>query len=305
MRKIVFRFLVWPALRHRLIWPLLARLPKAFAYRLADQLGRMDWAADFYLAPHRVRQWRAAFGQCIADMPQHTVDEMGRHQAQLLARDTLDAYRLSRLTPSDLQSQYAISGLEHLRAARAGGRGVVLAIAHFDRFFALAPGLGGHGEPFAMLTTPIDQTNPEYADPVVFAYWLRKMRDTVAHSRGPWVTTQDSLREVYRLLAQGHVVLVAFDGNESIGVRQPYAFFAGELNLPQGMVRLLEATQAAAVYASVHSQPDSAARVEIRIRPLSAHPPQAMHEAVNYLEHDLKQSPSAWWQWRSLPAFRR
>lgn len=305
MRKILFRFLLWPALRHRLIWPLLSLLPKSFAYRLADHLGRIDWAADFYCAPHRVRQWREAFGQCFPDTPQATVDQMGRHQARLMARDTLDAYRLSRLTSSDIKAQYVITGLEHLRAAKARGRGVVLAIAHFDRFFALAPGLGGNNEPFAMLTTPIDQANPEYADPVVFEYWSRKMRDTVAHSRGPWVTTQDSLREVYRLLAQGQVVLVAFDGNESIGARQPYGFFAGELNLPQGMVRLLEATQAGAVYASVHSQKDSALPVEIRIRPLSEKPAQAMREAVDYLQCDLQQDPSAWWQWRSLPAFRR
>lgn len=304
MRQFVSRFLVWPAFRHRVVWPLLARLPKSLAYRLADRIGRLDWAADFHLAPLRVMQWREAVQQCFPDMPPSTVDQMGAQNACLIAFDTLDAYRLARLGADDIRAQFVISGLEHLHAAKSNGRGVVLAIAHHDRFFALAPGLGGNGEPFAMLTTPIDSSNPAYSDPVSFRYWSRKMQDTVAHSKGSWVTTRDSLREVYRLLKQGQVVLVAFDGNESIGPRERYSFLGGDLNLPQGMLRLLEATQASAVYASVHSQHETPWRVEIRIRPLAEQPQEAMRQAVVYLENDLRQDPSAWWQWRALSVFR-
>jgi len=168
MRQFVFRFLVWSALRHRMVWPLVARLPKSLAYRLADRIGRLDWAADFHLAPLRVMQWREAVQLCFRDMTPSTVDQMGVQNACLMARDTLDAYRLAGLGAGDIREQFVISGLEHLRAAKSKGHGVVLAIAHHDRFFALAPALGGNSEPFAMLTTPIDRSNPAYSDPALF-----------------------------------------------------------------------------------------------------------------------------------------
>lgn len=285
------------------MWPTLSYLPKSLAYALAKFIGRLDWAADFYLAPLRVMKWRGVFAVCFPEMPPTQIDRMGLRSARLRALDTLDAYRLAKLKPSDIQSQYAVNGLEHLQAAKRKGRGVVLAIAHYDRFFAFAPGFSGIGEPFSMLTTSIDQTNPEYADPVDFRYWARKMKDTLRYSKGSWITTKDSLREVYRLLGQGQTVLVALDGNESKGARTAYPFFSTELSLPQGMVRLLEFTKASAVYASVHSHAIYPWHVEIRIRPLSALPEEAMRQAVGYLENDLRQDPSAWWQWRSLQAF--
>ncbi len=311
MRAAIYSWLTSAVFQHRLLWPLLSKLPRPFCYALADRYAALLWAADFHLRPSRVAQWRDALTRCFPGQPMSEIDRLGIAHSRMICRDTLDTYRLSDKSQglardtADSRDRYRLNGKEVLDQATAQGRGVILVIAHFDRFFALAPGLGRQGYPFAMLTTPIDATNPEYSDPYIHRYWAEKMRRTTAQSQGDWVTTNESIRSVYRLLAQGQTVLVAFDGNESVGPRVSCDFFRTQLALPQGLVRILGASGACAVYGSVHTLVDDPQRVEIRIRPLPSEPDQVMEQAMWYLQEDLRANPWAWWQWRSLPALEQ
>jgi len=315
MRASIYSWWTSAAFQHCLLWPVLAILPRRLGYALADRYAGLLWASDFHLRPWRVTQWRAALSRCFPGQALSAIDDLGRAHARMICRDTLDTYRLSqshqKQVPHDVGqrsgdfSDYRLVGREFLDQAAARGQGVILVIAHFDRFFALAPGLGRQGYPFAMLTTPIDRRNPEYADRHVHGYWTEKMRKTTAQSLGQWVTTQDSIRAVHRLLAEGKTVLVAFDGNESVGPRVGFDFFQTQLALPQGLMRILAASGAAAVYGSVHTDCEKSHRVEIRIRPLPQQPDQVMACAIRYLQEDLRVSPWAWWQWRSLSALEQ
>lgn len=311
MRAAIYSWLASAKFQHRLLWPILAKLPQALGYAIANRYAGLLWAADFHLRPSRVTQWRDALARSFPDQSVQQIDRWGIEHSRMICRDTLDTYRLSRLSheidkkPVSSSPEYRLFGQEFFDQAAHQGRGVILVIAHFDRFFALAPGLGRAGYPFAMLTTPIDRGNPEYSDPVIHGYWTEKMRKTTAQSRGDWVTTNESIRAVYRLLGQGKTVLVAFDGNESVGDRIGCNFFQTRLALPQGLIRILSASGACAVYGSVHTVYDEPYRVQIRIRPLPSEPGQVIQQAMRYLQEDLRISPWAWWQWRSLSALEQ
>jgi len=288
------------------LFPFLGRLPRAIGYRLATRLGMAD--ARFRRGA-MAQELTAVDAGMARLLPELAADPQRRAQAvaaygALMARDKVDCFYMPRFEHEGCGNLIRLAGAEHLAAARDMGRGVILVISHFGRFFMLGPGLGLNGFPFAMLTTMVDERNRGY-DAVELAYMKAKMANTLRYSQGEWVTTADDFRRVFRLLRDGRILLMAMDGLETNSDQKlQVPFFGGTLQLPAGIVRIAERSGAKLVYAAVRDVAHDCG-VTIGIHPLPDDPAQALAESVTILERDVRATPWHWWQWPLLPMMWR
>lgn len=68
-----------------------------------------------------------------------------------LAREMLASARLASMTPEEVRERTSVSGLEELRAALAGGGGVVLFAGHFGNWEMAGAALAAHGVPLVVV----------------------------------------------------------------------------------------------------------------------------------------------------------
>lgn len=283
--------------RYKVLFPLLALLPQSVGYRIVARIGRRD--AYHHPWCESVRQgFRTFFAD--ANKGEEEINEMTIKHFQMLARDTLDCYLMPRFSPSNTRNLLKVHNLEALTEAQEAGKGVIMIISHYGRFFMLGPGMNFLDVKFGMLTTVVDERHPTY-DAVDRWYMAKKMRNALALTRGPWVTTADDPRQVYRCLKRGEIVLIALDGNETNSPgRVSFPFNGGTLSFPEGIVRIAKATGAKLVY-SVSQDTDPG--VEITFHSLPDDPLSALEKTVKLLEKDMLETPWQWWLWPALGAF--
>lgn len=281
-------------LRFKVLFPGLAFLPRSFAYRLADQIGSRD-ARRHVTKPAVVSGLKTLFPELQEN--QNRCEEFVVKHFKMLARDTLDSFLMPRFSAANTRSLIQVKNVEVLSEAKSAGKGVIMIISHYGRFFMLGPGLKFAGEEFGMLTTMVDERHPSY-DAVDRWYMAKKLHNTQIFSRGTWITTADDSRKIYRCLKKGEIILFALDGNETTSkVRVSFPFFNGALSLPEGMVRIASATGARLVYAATQ---DTEEGVSISLYPLSDNPRAALSEAIKLLEKDMRRTPWHWWLWPGL-----
>jgi Kdo2-lipid IVA lauroyltransferase/acyltransferase len=110
--------------------PLLALLPAPLAYRAACWRG--DWTFRF---------WPEKRSEVVRNLREVLGEELSREEAERIARDifrirTCEVIDLMRLRgrAGSLRKLVEIRGREHLDAALAGGKGVILCSAHFGSY---------------------------------------------------------------------------------------------------------------------------------------------------------------------------
>ncbi|MBS4095585.1 MAG: hypothetical protein KGZ83_01965 [Sulfuricella sp.] len=286
-------------LRHRVVFPALALLPAALGYRIASRIGRRD--ALRHPARAAVMHGLLTIHPHLANEPQH-LEALLDHYFRMMAKDMLDCFRMPAFTPRNTHELIRVAGIDKLAAAKAAGKGVILIISHYSRFFMLGPGLKFAGQEFGMFTTVVDERHPHY-DPVDRWYIATKLHNTQLFSRGSWITTGDDRRKIYRALEAGEVILIALDGTEtSSPTRYDFPFLGGILSLPEGIVRIAARTGAKMVYAATVEEGDG---VAINIHPLPDDPVAGLGEAVRILERDVIAYPWQWWQWAAHGALWR
>lgn len=185
------------------VWPtwllvgagwLLARLPLSWLVAV----GRMLGAAAWHLARRRRHITEVNLALCFP--------ERSAAERQVLARASFRhtgvaaaEMMLAWLNPRrDLTSRFRVSGAEHLLAAQALGRGVVLVSGHFSC-------LDISSRPVSRLT-PVDVMYRENKNPVW--EWLQ-VRGRSRYF--PAVIERDDVRHTLRRLKQGHTVWYAAD----------------------------------------------------------------------------------------------
>ncbi len=281
-------------LRHKLLFPFLATLPSSVAYRLANLIGKRDAKNDVSRQP-----LIDGMTQLFPEQAQKTAwleTQICRH-FQMMARDMLDCFRMPKFTREKNSEELRVNNVEKLIEARDSGRGVIMIISHFSRFFMLGPGLKFSGVQFGMLTTMVDDSHPYY-DAVDRWYISTKLHNTQMFSRGSWITTADDPRKIFRALKSGEIILIALDGNEtSSPKRLSFPFCGGELSLPEGIVRIAEKTGARLIYAGTS---DRGRGVDITLHSLPDNPHEALRTAVGILEQELQKNPWQWWLWPGL-----
>lgn len=163
------------------------------------------------------------------------------------ARYWIETLRLPHLGIEELDRRVRIDGLDHLDAALAAGRGVVLVTAHLGGWDVGGAWLAGHGYP---VTTVVEALRP----PALFEWFAALRRrlglEVVRHDAG----TLDALRAA---LERGRIVALICD--RDLGRRGvPVTFFGEETTLPAGPARLALETGAALLAGAVYHRPRGA-----------------------------------------------
>lgn len=281
-------------LRFKVLFPSISCLPRALGYRLADQIGDRD-ARRHFTHPAVIQGMKTLVPHLFEE--QDCIAELVTKHFRLLARDTLDCFLMPHFSAENTRSLIQVENIEVLSKAKAAGKGVILIISHYGRFFMLGPGLKFSGEEFGMLTTMVDERHPSY-DSIDRWYMAKKLRNTQMFSGGTWITTADDPRKVYRCLKAGEIILIALDGNETISnSRISFPFCKGTLLLTEGIVRIASTTGAKLVYAATQDQGDG---VVISLHSLPDEPREALGTAVQLLEADLRRTPWHWWMWPAV-----
>lgn len=283
-------------LRYRAVFPALSRLPQAPCYRAAQHIGRRDARSH----PSRAaiaRGMMRMFPRLAEDPAQ--LETLLERYFMLMAKSTLDCFYMQGLNPDSADRLITVHGIEHLAAARAAGRGVIIVISHFGRVSLLGPGLGFSGQRSGMLTTMVDQRNP-HLDPVDRWFHSTNAANIQSHLGGPWITTGDNPRRIYQALKAGEAIIIVMDGLETNSdARVSFPFLGGTLSLPGGIMRIANKTGASLVYASTI---DKDTGTEINLYPLPDEPEAGIAAAVKIFERDFADEPWQWWLWEALDA---
>jgi len=270
---------------YRLAGVLAPRISPALGYRLAERAGDLL----YHLSPARVH---------VRDNMRHIlgpeanpaeVECRVRLVFHYMVKNYYDLFRLPTLDAADIFSLVKVEGYEHLEAALARGKGVVLTSAHFGNIDVVSQYLAFRGVP---VVCPVEHVRPEK----LFQY-LRNLR----MSKGIRLIPVDGpLLELFRALRRGEVVGVVADRdptNSGIVVD----FFGAPARLPDGPVRLSLHSGAPLVAAFCNRLPDNSFFVRVeppleleksgdRERDVQV----GMEQVVRILERYIGERPEQW-----------
>ncbi len=283
-------------LRYHCLFRPLAQLPLAPAYYGAGLVG--GWDCRYRATARSVVA--CGLRRIFPDIDEAVLQHWLRQYFGMLARETLDVFTMPARTSANSHPLLELKpGSQHvLQAARSGGRGVIIAMAHYGRLNMLLLALALAGERLGMLTMVTDRRNADLGL-VERRYLSRKIGTLLDHIGGPWITLGDNLRRLYSSLERGETMVLLFDAFTADRQQKKMAvpFMDGELVVSRGIARLAERTGARIVYGVAHEQ---GWRVQAELRPLPEQPHTALRAAVAELERDVRHNPWLWWQWNIL-----
>ena len=202
------RFFVfaWKGLGALLRW-----LPEKMAYRCAalggDLLYALRPADRVPLATEARHLLRHA-----APLDDGQADALARQALRLYCLRQIELIRWQTMTRDDFARLVACQGLAQLDAALAAGRGAILLTAHFGSFLMGPIALGYRGYPVHQVIGPallnprwtVQASIHEYREAVSQKFPLR------------FLVAKGTLKSVFRALADGGIVVLAFDGREGL-----------------------------------------------------------------------------------------
>jgi lauroyl/myristoyl acyltransferase len=217
-------------LHYWLVWlgvQLAGRLPLAWGERLADLGGLLAYAAG--------RQARAAVRANLHHVlghppPERVVRGVFRHGA----RNYYDLLTLPRFGAADLRARVAVHGWEHLEAARAAGRGVLLVTAHLGSVSLV-------GQMFAIGGCPAGVVVESVQPPALLELLvrLRGSQGSAVLPVGPGL-----LRAIVEALGRNELIAL-FSDRDVLGSGLELRFFDAPTRLPGGAAALALRTGAA------------------------------------------------------------
>jgi len=242
-------------LRHRAeyaaYWPvsrLLRGLPHAASRRLGAALGSAAFRIDG-------RRRRIALDNLAHALPQLAARERRRLAAACfrhVGASFCDAVSATRFDPVELCRHVTLAGLEHLGAAEARGRGVIVLSAHYGNWEIVPPIVALARGPMASVGRPAD--NP----------WIdREIQALRGRLGNRSIPKRGAVRELFRILGEGGRVGLLIDQRvrPSEGIDVP--FFGRPALTSPIVARLALRTGAAIVPAFGDHLPGGRYRVDI------------------------------------------
>jgi KDO2-lipid IV(A) lauroyltransferase len=296
------------ALRHRLEYAAfrlavgaLRMLPPGSAGELGRALSRVF----FRLARSRRR---ILFKNLLAAFPEKPTEEIAaiaRGCVETFGATFMDFLETSDLPREDFLDRAPVTGVEHLLAARARGRGVFLLSAHFGSWEIGALTIGLLGEPISLVVRPLD--NP------LLETELARRRTRFGNRV---IAKKDAAKEILRAIRLNQSIAILIDQN----VLEREAIFVPFFGRPAATtpsLGLLQHKTGAAVV-PVFTWPIGGGRYETRFeRPIF---PEEFEDAgtdraervkrataryIEVIEAAIRKKPSAWlWmhnRWRTRP----
>jgi KDO2-lipid IV(A) lauroyltransferase len=176
----------------------LALVPPAWARRAARAAAR----AAFSLLPSRKRILLKNLTAAYPGDPPERIASVAEKSIEGFASALVDFLETGRMSREELLSRVSIAGEEHLRAARARGKGVFLLSAHFGSWEIGAIVAGLLGEPIAPVVRPLD--NPLLEEE------LGRRRRRFGNRPVP---KRQAVKELLRAMARNETVAILVDQN--------------------------------------------------------------------------------------------
>jgi KDO2-lipid IV(A) lauroyltransferase len=203
--------------------------------------------AGFFLAPRVRRLSVANLTMALGgEMEPSVLDRVARQSMRNFFLDMPEIGRALRIDRERFRDEIRISGLEHLDAALAKGKGVIALGAHLGNFCLVGARLAAEGFPVSVLVKP--PRNLRIAG-LMDGYRLKLGQKTV-RARPRLRAT----RELIRLLRDNEIAVVIADEFRSNGIAVP--FFGRPVAARRGPVTLALRTGAALVPVYIFRQPN-------------------------------------------------
>lgn len=201
-----------------------------------------------------------------------------------------DLMRLPTARVEDLQRLLHLQGVEHLEAARARGRGVLVVSAHMGSWEVVAAIWSATVAPVSLFA--------EELEPRQLYEWYRRTRARLGISVLP--LTRGGLKQVLQALEQDEMVVTAIDRDMTgTGIEVPFfgrmtripegpaaiALRRGTPLLPVGVLRLPDDTFQAVGYPPIFAEPTGDRAADVR---------RVTCELVRRLEELIRAHPDQW-----------
>ncbi|MCA1945539.1 MAG: lysophospholipid acyltransferase family protein [Desulfovibrio sp.] len=286
---------VWGPFK-RMLWI----LPLPWCLGLARLLGRLY----FHVAGGKRRGMEAAARLILGGTATPgKVQALVRQAAVNFVCNDVEVLLFPTLTPARTQAITRLAGQEHLDAALAQGRGVILAFGHFGANQMIMPAIGHRGYRMCQLSAPawvLNERLPEARSAMVRRTrelrWAHEASLPVQH-----INIFGNLKEAFACIKRGEVLGVAMDGGGG-DKKLPVTFLGRRALFSIGAAGLAMRTGAALVPCAMVRDPATGINT-LHIRPaldLDSSPrkdkdPEVLgrnlQKLVSILEEDVLQRP--------------
>lgn len=291
-------------LRHRIevaairgLTRLVTHAPAACIRAGGTVLGTLLYCLD---RTHR-RRASENVARCFPDRPTAEQRTIVRRSFQNLTTRMLELLQASAQAPEALRARVDVEGAEHMRAAYAGGRGVLFVSGHFGCWELSAIVHALLVEPVGVLARPLD--NPR----------LHAMVEAMRQRTGNTVIyRQGAVRKALRMLLDGQGVGVLIDQRAHAPGDTWVRFFGDPAGTTSTPAALALRTGAAVVPVFTLPLPGGRFRMiyEPAVVPPAADAPDAVQlitqRCTDVLEAYVRRQPELWlWmhrRWRDAPA---
>lgn len=264
----------------------MARLPRAHAYALAIVVARFA----FVFARGARRALEANLRVVLPDLSQRELRRLCYANFRNHSKAYADLMRLPKARVEELSRLLRPEGLEHLEAARARGRGVLVISAHMGSWEVAAAIWSATIAPVSLFA--------EELEPVELYEWYRTTRARLGISVLP--ANRRGLRQVLKALEQDEMVVTAID-RDVLGTGIVVEFFGRPARIPEGPAAIALRRGTPLLPVCVLRNPDDTYRV-MGWPPIFAQPSgdraadikRVTEQLVRHLEEIIRAHPDQW-----------
>jgi KDO2-lipid IV(A) lauroyltransferase len=276
-------------------------LPRQWIFALSDSLASFGYYLFRGFRTRSITNLRLA----LADrLDSNAVKDTVRRSLRNFFRACVEIAIAFESSDEDLRRKIAISGKEHLEAAWAKGKGVIVLSGHLGNFFLLGTRLALEGY---SINVVVNQPRTGTFAKLMDEYRWRIRQRTIHAKPRP-----QAINELHRVLRRGEVaIMIADEYRKGDGVHVP--LFGRKVLARRGPATLASRTGAAIVPVYMVRQPDDSLKLVIEPELEIVRPGKAKAEIrentlrmTQWLERTVRNHPDQWnWmniRWSEAPA---
>jgi KDO2-lipid IV(A) lauroyltransferase len=288
--------------------PLAGLLPARLGYWVACRRGdwvHRRWPEGAALVKRNLRQ---VFGDALSAAE---AERLAAEFSRVSSCEAIDIVRLRNRT-RPLGKLVEFRGREHLEAAMAAGRGVILSSAHFGSYRSAFALINASGVPVTGIGLWWWNYDP-YASAAVRRFWdFAYARRLLRHRAGPSIESWEAVaagdsEQAVRTLRRNEAVTIWADSaplasDASRVVKVP--FLGRQATLLPGVVRLAWSSGAPLLMVHVHRSADYRHQV-VEISPpisLDGGPQEALARCAAVMDAAIRANPAQWGDWSDIDA---